>query len=111
MALTKKERIKRKSLDPSVPVFVSDAGELLTVTYKDPLWAKEKTLTILGMSTADDLVNNNIPMDMLIRLLSAKQYILSDESANMYEAYIEVSKASKGGFTGLMKGIKSIPSE
>lgn len=110
MALPAKERFKKAHVNPPLSVALTRDGEPISVGYKHASWPSEKMLTVLGISLNDDLMDHNIPMSTLAVLASAKQYILGDAEANLYEAFIEVTK--KGSeFTGLLKTIKSTPSE
>lgn len=110
MALAIKERVRRPVLATPVNVEVDATGDPLRMVYKDPKWDKERALEVIGVSNSDDITDRNIKLDTLVKLIGARQYILCDDDANMYEAYIEISKTARG-FVGTAKGFKTIPSE
>lgn len=106
MALQKKERFVRPSLSVPSLVRTDSEGNPQDLDYKDILWQEPKTLTVLGLSKTRDLLDKGPKHSY--QAVTAAQYILCDERANMYEAYIVVNK-TLSGYQGQLFGIKTSP--
>lgn len=106
MALLKKERFVRPLLSVPIRVQTDSEGNPLTLVYKDILWKSEKNLTVLGQSKSTDLLSKGERPSY--RAVSAQQYILCDEQANMYEGLIVVYK-EPAGYSAQLTGLKTSP--
>lgn len=108
MTLPKKYRFKEPALKDKVRVNLNDKLEPENVRFKHTSWDAEKELKILGRSKESDLTPSSLPVDILADLISSNQYILADNDANIYEAYIYVIKTDNG-IVGWMNAIKTSP--